>query len=260
MDEQDGEIVKEIAMKKLFKDIRHNDIDAVRNAIKKNPAVVNEIFDGQKPQKDVGQSPLQVAIKCGHFEIINLLIENGADIDFIENPADKPDDTSTSYFMSMSVLHDAIIGAFGALPYGDFERAKSYVRLIETLLVKGADPNRRTVRHSLTGGDLPIDTALMKADAVLNQFSESDYKPNALKYDMAKKYLFEILDLLIKYGADFEQWLGRHSELLEDFIPLKERYYKIEYDGRIIEGIEKSDVDIYKEIRAALQEYMRLRT
>lgn len=38
-------------MKKLFKDIRHNDIDAVRNAIKKKPAVVNEIFDGQKPKR-----------------------------------------------------------------------------------------------------------------------------------------------------------------------------------------------------------------
>ena len=38
-------------MKKLFKDIRHNDIDAVRNAIKKKPAVVNEVFDGQKPKR-----------------------------------------------------------------------------------------------------------------------------------------------------------------------------------------------------------------
>ena len=240
-------------MKKLFKDIRHNDIDAVHNTIRKKPAVVNEVFDGQKPKKDVGQSPLQVAIKCGHFEIIDLLIENGANVDFMENTADKPNDTNASYFMCMSVLHDAIIGAFGALPYGEFERAESYVRLIETLLVKGADPNRRTALHSATGGDSPIDTAIMNADAVLGRYSESDYKPNALKYDMAKKYLFEILDLLIKYGADFEQWVDCHSELLEDFIPLKERPYKIEYNGRINEGIEKSDIDIYKEIRAALQ-------
>ena len=104
-------IVEAITKKKIFKDIRHNDIDAVRNTIKKRPAVVNEVFDGQKPKKDVGQSPLQVAIKCGRFEIIDLLIENGADVDFMENPADKPDDTSASYFMCMSVLQDAIIGA-----------------------------------------------------------------------------------------------------------------------------------------------------
>lgn len=247
-------------MKKLFKDIRHNDIEAVRNAIKKKPAVVNEIFDGQKPKKDVGQSPLQVAIKCGHFEIIDLLIENGANIDFMENPADKPDETSASYFICMSALHDAIIGAFGALPYGEFERAERYVKLIETLLVKGADPNGRIARHSLPPkGDSPIDTAFMKADAVLKQFSESDYKPNALKYDMAKKYLFEILDLLIKYGADFEQWVDCHSELLEDFIPFKERPYRIEYNGKVFEGVEKSDVDFYREIRPALWEYIKLR-
>lgn len=248
-------------MQKFFKDIRHNDIDAVRNAIKKKPAVVNEIFDGQKPKKDVGQSPLQVAIKCGHFEIIDLLIENGADIDFMENPADKPDDTSASYFMCMSVLHDAIIGAFGALPYGEFERAQKYVRLIESLLEKGADPDKGALPLTAMGETiLPFDTAMSEAAKVLRQFSESDYKPDGTKYNMAKKYLFEILDLLIKYGADFDNWKDSNLKFFEDFIPQKEKPYKIEYNGRIIEGSEKSDVDIYKEIRAALQEYMRLRT
>lgn len=68
-------------MKKLFKDIRHNDIEAVQRAIAKNPNVVNEYFDGKAPKKDVGQSPLQVAIKCGQFEIIDLLKKYGADFD-----------------------------------------------------------------------------------------------------------------------------------------------------------------------------------
>ena len=177
----------------------------------------------------------------------------------MENPVDKPDDTRRSYFMCMSVLHDEIIGMFGALPYGDFERAEKSVRLIETLLEKGADPNRGTALHSVTGGNVPIYTAIMNADPVLSRYSESDYKPHAEKYDMAKKYLFRILDLLIKYGADFDQWVDSHSELLKDFIPQEDEYYEIEYKGRIIKEIEKGDVDIYKEIRAALQEYMRLR-
>ena len=61
-------------MNKLFKDIRHSDIDAVRAAILKNIDVVNEVYNAKTPKKDIGQSPLQVAIKCGEFEIIDFLL------------------------------------------------------------------------------------------------------------------------------------------------------------------------------------------
>lgn len=64
-------------MNKLFADIRHGDIDAVKSAISKNPEVVNEMFSGSKPKKDIGQSPLQVALKCAQFDIIDLLLDNG---------------------------------------------------------------------------------------------------------------------------------------------------------------------------------------
>lgn len=45
----------------------------------------------------------------------------------MEDRSQKPENTSVSYFMSMSVLHDAIIETFGALPYGEFERSEKYV-------------------------------------------------------------------------------------------------------------------------------------
>ena len=77
-------------MKKLFKDIRNNNIEAIQAAIAKNPAIVNEYFDGKAPKKDIGQSPLQVAIKCRRFEIIDLLIAHGADINFMEDPTTVP--------------------------------------------------------------------------------------------------------------------------------------------------------------------------
>ena len=54
------------------------------------PTIVNEYFDGKTPKKDIGQSPLQVAIKCRHFEIIDLLIAHGADINFMEDPTTVP--------------------------------------------------------------------------------------------------------------------------------------------------------------------------
>ena len=89
-------------MNKLFKDIRHSDFNAVRATISKNIKAVNEVYTGKAPKKDIGQSPLQVAIKCGEFEIIEFLLKNGADPDFMENPEVVP-----PHSVCMPVLHDA---------------------------------------------------------------------------------------------------------------------------------------------------------
>ena len=108
-------------MNKLFKDIRHSDIEAVRAAISKNAAVVNEVYNAKAPKKDIGQSPLQVAIKCGEFEIIELLLEKGADADFMEDPALVPPRS-----VCMPVLHDAIIGVFDTLCYKHYSSSEKY--------------------------------------------------------------------------------------------------------------------------------------
>ena len=118
-------------MNKLFKDIRHSDVDAVRVAISKNITVVNEVYTAKAPKKDIGQSPLQVAIKCGEFEIIELLLENGADPDFMENPELVP-----PHSVCMSVLHDAIIGVFSSLCYEQYISSEKYVNLIMKCYLK----------------------------------------------------------------------------------------------------------------------------
>ncbi|MBD5095768.1 MAG: hypothetical protein HDT40_01995 [Lachnospiraceae bacterium] len=113
-------------MNKLFKDIRHGDIEAVRAVILKNVTIVNEVYNAKTPKKDIGQSPLQVAIKCGEFEIIELLLENGADADFMEDAALVP-----PHSVCMSVLHDAIIGVFAALCYKQYSHSEKYMDLIK---------------------------------------------------------------------------------------------------------------------------------
>ena len=116
-------------MNKLFKDIRHGDIEAVRAAISKNAAVVNEVYNAKAPKKDIGQSPLQVAIKCGEFEIIDLLLEKGADSDFMEDPAIVP-----PHSVCMSVLHDA------SLCYKQYSHSEKYIDLIKYCLRMGPIP------------------------------------------------------------------------------------------------------------------------
>ena len=216
-------------MNKLFKDIRHSDIEAVRAAISKNINVVNEVYNAKAPKKDIGQSPLQVAIKCGEFEIIELLLENGADSDFMEDPALVP-----PHSVCMSVLHDAIIGAFSALCYKQYNQSDKYVNLIKTLLENGANPNRKTSSEML-----PIGTAVNEAETILER--RSAYPEIQ---EITKTRLFEILNLLIKYGADKEEWLN------QDFWGVSKRVHFFEEK---MYGM--NNIDIIEPIRTVLEEY-----
>lgn len=216
-------------MNKLFKDIRHSDIEAVRAAISKNINVVNEVYNAKAPKKDIGQSPLQVAIKCGEFEIIELLLENGADSDFMEDPALVP-----PHSVCMSVLHDAIIGAFSALCYKQYNQSDKYVNLIKTLLENGANPNRKTSSEML-----PIGTAVNEAETILER--RSAYPEIQ---EITKTRLFEILNLLIKYGADKEEWLN------QDFWGVSNKVYFFEEK---MYGM--NHIDIREPIRIVLEEY-----
>lgn len=216
-------------MNKLFKDIRHGDIGAVRAAISKNAAVVNEVYSAKAPKKDIGQSPLQVAIKCGEFEIAELLLGNGADPDFMEDAALVP-----PHSVCMSVLHDAVIGAFASLCYKQYVSSERYVGLIRELLGKGADPNRKT-----SAGLLPIGTAVNQAEMILCR--KSAY-PDI--QEITKKRLFEVLDLLIEHGADKEEWLG------QDFWGVPNRVHF--FEERMYAA---NNVDVREPIRVALEEY-----
>lgn len=216
-------------MNKLFKDIRHSDMEAVRAAIAKNIAVVNEVYNAKTPKKDIGQSPLQVAVKCGEFEIIELLLEKGADSDFMEDPALVP-----PHSVCMSVLHDAIIGVFSSLCYKQYSHSEKYVNLVKTLLENGANPNRKT-----TADMLPIGTAVNQAEMILE--SKNAY-PDI--QEITKKRLFEVLDLLIQYGADKDAWLNQNFWGVSN---------KVHFFEEKMYGM--NNIDIREPIRIALTEY-----
>lgn len=216
-------------MNKLFKDIRHGDIEAVQAAIAKNTAVVNEVYNAKTPKKDIGQSPLQVAIKCGQFEITELLLENGADPNFMEDLALVP-----PHSVCMPVLHDAVIGVFSALCYKQYDHSEKCIHLLKRLLERGANPSRKT-----SSGILPIGMAVQQAENIL------EYR-NAYPdiQEITKKRLFEVLDLLIEYGADKEEWLN------QNFWGVSNKVY---YFEEKMYGMDNRD--IREPIRTALEEY-----
>lgn len=132
-------------MKKLFKAIRNNDLDTVRQLLEKKPELVN-CTAKQPPKKDDGQSPLQVALKTGNTAIADYLIDMGADVSFIE-------DESCCNQWRTPVLHDAINCAVMLCrwntddPYMGFrvwstkERADEALRILRKMIALGADVN-----------------------------------------------------------------------------------------------------------------------
>ena len=89
-------------VKALFKEIRRGDLAAVRSRLDVNPALVH-VTATSPPKKDDGQSTLQVAIKSANFPIANLLLDRGADVNFMEQSEINP--------WRAPVLHDALRAA-----------------------------------------------------------------------------------------------------------------------------------------------------
>ena len=86
-------------MEKLFDAIRKSNIELVKDLISSDASLVNSISI-KGLEKDNGQSPLQVAIKTNNIDIANYLIDNNANVNFIEKD-------STNEWKAL-VIHDAL--------------------------------------------------------------------------------------------------------------------------------------------------------
>ena len=190
-------------MKKLFKAIRDRNIELIRELIATSSELVNCIAK-QPPKKDDGQSPLQVALKTGAFDIAEFLIDNGADLNFME-------DESCCNTWRTPVIHDAINAAVMSSrwntnnPYTGFEvfsteeNAITARKILKKMLQLGADVNKVD-----SYGNSGIWRFCLQANQILPRYnyatnSECDDRifTSELETD-----LLSILKLLCNYGAD----------------------------------------------------------
>lgn len=130
-------------MRKLFQAIRQGDLDTVRALLEKNPDLI--AATAKQPKKDLGQSPLQTALKSGHFAIADLLLDRGADVNFIE-----AEDCGSPW--RAPVLHDAINAAVmcsrwnvheegGVKVFHTMEEADAAYEPLRRMIAMGADLN-----------------------------------------------------------------------------------------------------------------------
>ncbi len=178
-------------MKKLFTAIRQGNIEEVKRIIGKNPELVNCV-SGPTPKKDHGQSPLQVALKVGQFDIADFLIDHGADVNFMETEDDDPG-------LRAPVLFDAITATIMSLCYKNFAASDIALGFVKKLIEKGADVNTFS-----SNGLGSINWAIHRAEQIIQHPTLYTQSQDAVRDKLTK-----ILDLLIENGADYMSWANR---------------------------------------------------
>lgn len=169
-------------MKKLFKAIRQNNLEAIKDILEKKPEVV-KCMATPPPKKDEGQSPLQVAVKVGNLTIAQYLIDKGADVNYME----LDNGLSALGCYRCPVLIDAIKGLFFMWE----EKREDYMQLIWRLLELGANPNKTDNR-----GNNSWDVAVNMYGDFIKTIKET--KNQKIFTEMTK----ELLDVLMKYNID----------------------------------------------------------
>jgi ankyrin repeat protein len=121
-------------IKAFFKAIADSDINKVTELINSDKEYLT-VCNVAPPKKDDGQSGLQVSFKTGNFDIARLLIELGADINFIE--------TSSVNEWTAPVLHDSIRATiFNSYTLQkDTSKFEKAFLLLQLMLDKNANPN-----------------------------------------------------------------------------------------------------------------------
>lgn len=238
-------------MKKLFKAIRQGDLSEVKSILSKNPEAISSIAV-PPPKKDIGQSPLQVAVKIGEFDIAYYLMEQGADVDFIEAEAE-------GVTWRTPILHDAIRTTFQSLCYKDIENSRKGLELMRELLNSGADPNKQASNTFAA-----LDECVARAHSILD---------NRTAYpavqDITEKQLAAALNMLLEHGADFNEWANHghyagegetNRELfLDEFAAKPDSIQEITLRGRTSSVIINGSEDQTAHTRKVMREYCKKR-
>ena len=201
--------MKKKDIKIFFKAISEGDINKVSELVNINTEYLT-ISNVAPPKKDDGQSGLQVAFKTGNFEIAKLLIDKGANVNYIE--------TSEINEWTAPVLHDCIRATiFNSYTLKrdtkNFDKAFS---LLELMLAKNADPNSTD-----SYGNNCLHRALLDSSQMLDNPS-TDFTNNILI-----QQLQSVFNQLIKAGADIKVSIDNGESAEELYLNFNLDKYKL---------------------------------
>ena len=170
----------------FIKAIRKHENASVKAMLAAVPDLVT-VKAKSPPKKDDGQSPLQIAFKVGNFEAAAHLLESGADPDYIEE--------SEINEWKAPVLHDAIRATIFNCKtlQGSTDRFEWGLRLIRTMLEKGANPNKEDSYGNNSGMRAMLDARQMIVHP------DVDTSANG-----TVSQIRQIFTVLYEFGADYD--------------------------------------------------------
>ena len=190
-------------MKKLFVAIKRGDVATVSALLDKKPELIS-CTAVKPPKQDDGQSPLQVAIRSQMLEIAGILLDRGADVNFMES------ETCCNSWRA-PVFNDAVTLAvmysrWNVLrPDGQIEvhsteaKADAAFALLKRMMDQGAD-----VMAYDSYGNSSLDRAVLDARRILPGFhfgTKEVLKDRVLTEDLSCD-LSRIFSLLRSAGAE----------------------------------------------------------
>ena len=173
------------------------------NAIKNN---IKGLEDNLKNSFDIDTlgeyacTPLHYACREGHFEMVDFLIKNGANVN------------SKNHYSTIYPIFDAITST---------NNKKNYLSIIQLLIDNGADINRvdsfgnTLLYHAIEQEDIILIELLIQLGCDINHCSRHD-KDTALHYAYFQKNR-KIISILIENGADRKK-LNIYNKTAESYI------------------------------------------
>ena len=179
---EDAKSMTKEEIEQLRQAARKGDIETIKNYIKRGVNV-----DQVSP--DFAKTALYVAAEEGHFDIVKLLVEHGADVNYCGEQG--------------SVLCGA-----GFCAYKD-----ENVKIIEFLLKNGADPNKHN--QNCLSDFIPLATTFWARRT-------RRWPPDQAKIASANR--LKVVKMLLKYGADINLCIRQLPVLTKALYCLDSRY------------------------------------
>lgn len=194
----------------IFNAIRNGEIDTVKAILTSNPEEINAVAK-QPPKKDDRQSLLQVALKTGHLDIADYLLDLNANVNYME-----PEECCNEW--RMPVLHDAIRCAVMSCRWNSRDYiTKEYVvhstadnatkaySILLRMLDMGAD-----ITSKDSYGNTTLERAILDARQILPiyNYTTKEVSDSRIITDELRADLTRIFSLLLGRGASL-QWTDR---------------------------------------------------
>ena len=194
---------------RLFAAIRDDDYDRVKAIIDSEPELVNSVAP-KRPLDTRGMSPLQVALSTGwHRNIADLLLDRGADVNYLAGDEWKSTDPMPVLFCAVDV---AIYNSRRyELKDSEFvwrhtkEESDRAFAMLERFVRLGADVNK-TDRYGRNSLFEAVASANMTGP--LRNYETGEYFPGRKMTPEQNEDIRRVIGFLIDSGADRKSYSG----------------------------------------------------